>query len=85
MRRNLAETLYFSKPALSQEKSSTLVIFLLTKSSGFVILCLSAGHHERSRRFPTESLADELMRRFRVNYFEALAEDMLRGVLAACA
>jgi len=25
------------------------------------------------------------MRRFRVNYFEALAEDMLRGVLAACA
>jgi|SRR5215475_12504599 len=38
-----------------------------------------------SRRFPTESLADELLRRFRVNYLEALAEDMLRGVLAAIA
>jgi hypothetical protein len=38
-----------------------------------------------SRRFPTDSLADELMRRFRVNYLEALAEDMLRGVLAAIA
>jgi hypothetical protein len=37
------------------------------------------------RRFPTDSLADELMRRFRVNYLEALAEDMLRGVLAAIA
>jgi hypothetical protein len=38
-----------------------------------------------SRRFPGESLADELLRRFRVNYLEALADDMLRGVLAACA
>jgi len=38
-----------------------------------------------SRRFPGESLADELLRRFRVNYLEALAEDMLRGVLAAIA
>ena len=38
-----------------------------------------------SRRFPTDSLADELMHRFRVNYLEALAEDMLRGVLAAIA
>src|SRR5262245_26542316 len=36
-----------------------------------------------SRRFPGLSLADELTRRFRVNYLEALAEDMLRGVLAA--
>jgi hypothetical protein len=31
------------------------------------------------------NLADELLRRFRVNYLEALADDMLRGVLAACA
>jgi hypothetical protein len=31
------------------------------------------------------NLADELMARFRVNYLEALAEDMLRGVLAAIA
>jgi len=38
-----------------------------------------------SRRFPGVSLADELLRRFRVNYLEALADDMLRGVLAACA
>jgi hypothetical protein len=38
-----------------------------------------------SRRFPGLSLADELTRRFRVNYLEALAEDMLRGVLAAIA
>ena len=37
-----------------------------------------------SRRFPGESLADELLRRFRVNYLEALADDMLCGVLAAC-
>jgi predicted nucleic acid-binding Zn finger protein len=38
-----------------------------------------------SRRFPGESLADELLRRFRVNTLDFLAEDMLRGVLAACA
>ena len=38
-----------------------------------------------SRRFPDVSMADELLRRFRVNYLEALADDMLRGVLAACA
>ena len=38
-----------------------------------------------SRRFPDMSLTDELLRRFRVNYLEALADDMLRGVLAACA
>jgi len=31
------------------------------------------------------SLADELLRRFRVDHLEALADDMLRGVLAACA
>jgi hypothetical protein len=38
-----------------------------------------------SRRFPGESLADELLLRFRVNTLDYLAEDMLRGVLAACA
>jgi len=37
-----------------------------------------------SRRFPGESLADELLRRFRVNTLDYLAEDMLRGVLAVC-
>ena len=38
-----------------------------------------------SRRFPGVSLADELLRRFRVNTLDFLAEDMLRGVLAVCA
>jgi hypothetical protein len=44
-----------------------------------------AGQAAWSRRFPGESLADELLRRFRVNTPDYLAEDMLRGVLAACA
>jgi len=38
-----------------------------------------------SRNFPGVSLADELLRRFRVNTLDYLAEDMLRGVLAVCA
>jgi len=38
-----------------------------------------------SRRFPGLSLADELLRRFRVNTLDFLADDMLRGVLAVCA
>ena len=38
-----------------------------------------------SRRSPDVSLADELLRRFRVNYLEALSDYMLRGVLAVCA
>jgi len=36
-----------------------------------------------SARFPNESLADELMARFRVNYLEALSVDFLRRVLTA--
>jgi hypothetical protein len=38
-----------------------------------------------SRNFPGLSLADELLRRFKVNTLDYLAEDMLRGVLAVCA
>jgi hypothetical protein len=38
-----------------------------------------------SRKFPTDNLADELMRRFRVNQLSMLADDMLQGVLAAIA
>jgi len=38
-----------------------------------------------SRRFPGESLADELLRRFRVNYLEALSVDFLTTIRAAIA
>ncbi len=38
-----------------------------------------------TRRFPGESIGDSLMRRFRVNTLDYLAEDMLAGVLAAIA
>src|SRR5262245_33898017 len=38
-----------------------------------------------SRRFPGESLTDELMRRFRVNYLEALSVDFLAAIRAAIA
>jgi len=38
-----------------------------------------------SRRFHGERLADKLLRSFRVNTPDYLAEDMLRDVLAACA
>jgi hypothetical protein len=38
-----------------------------------------------SRRFPGESLADELLRRFRVNYLEALSVDFLTAIRAAIA
>jgi hypothetical protein len=38
-----------------------------------------------SRRFPTESLADELMRRFRRNQLEMLSVDFLTAIRAAIA
>ena len=38
-----------------------------------------------SRHFPGESLADELLRRFRVNYLEALSVDFLTAIRAAIA
>ena len=38
-----------------------------------------------SRRFPGESLADELLRRFRVNYLDALSVDFLTAIRAAIA
>jgi hypothetical protein len=38
-----------------------------------------------SRRFPTESLADELMRRFRRNQLEMLSIDFLAAIRAAIA
>jgi len=40
---------------------------------------------EWSRRFPTESLADELMRRFRRNQLEMLSVDFLTAIRAAIA
>jgi hypothetical protein len=38
-----------------------------------------------SRRFPGVSLADELLRRFKVNYLEALSVDFLTAIRAAIA